>query len=159
MNDVLMHIGTPHEGMIPHSGRYRFGSGEHGHQRDTSFLYRVEEFKKSGITDEKKLVEALGLKSTTEYRDLLSNAKAADRAAKVARASHLYNDKHLGYTEIGREMGVNESTVRSWLNPEIKERAEIGKNTAQMLKENVDKKNTKEYLVKDLLPDNFSLEV
>jgi DNA-directed RNA polymerase specialized sigma24 family protein len=140
MNDVLMHVGTPHEGMTPHSGRYPFGSGEHGHQRDTSFLYRVEEYKKAGITDEKKLVEALGLKSTTEYRDLLSNAKAADRAAKVARASHLYNDKHLGYTEIGREMGVNESTVRSWLNPEIKERAEIGRNTAQMLKENVDKK-------------------
>lgn len=140
MNDILMHIGTPHEGMTPHSGRYPFGSGEHGHQRDTSFLHRVEEYKKAGITNEKDLVKALGLKSTTEYRDLLSNAKAADRAAKVARASHLYNDKHLGYTEIGREMGVNESTVRSWLNPEIKERAEIGKNTAQMLKENVDKK-------------------
>ena len=140
MNDVLMHVGTPHEGMTPHSGRYPFGSGPHGHQRDTSFLWRVEEYKKAGITDEKDLVKALNLKSTTEYRDLLSNAKAADRAAKVARASHLYNDKHMGYTAIGQEMGVNESTVRSWLNPEIKERAEILSNTAEMLKKNVDKK-------------------
>lgn len=140
MIDVLMHVGTPHEGMTPHSGRYPFGSGEHGHQRDTSFLYRVEEYKKAGITNEKDLVKALGLKSTTEYRDLLSNAKAADRAAKVARASYLSNEKGLGNSAIGEIMGVNESTVRSWLNPEIKERAEITTNTAKMLKENVDKK-------------------
>lgn len=143
MNDVLMHVGTPHEGMTPHSGRYPYGSGEHGHQRDTSFLWRVEEYKRKGITDEKDLVKALGLKSTTEYRDLLSNAKAADRAAKVARASYLYNEKGMGYSDIAVAMGMNksqESTVRSWLDPEIKERAEIGANTAKMLKENVDKK-------------------
>ena len=91
MKDVLMHVGTPHEGMTPHSGRYPYGSGEHGHQRDTSFLWRVEEYKRKGITDEKDLVKALGLKSTTEYRDLLTNARAADRAAKVAKASQLYN--------------------------------------------------------------------
>ena len=139
MNDILMHVGTPHEGMTPHSGRYPFGSGENGHQRDTSFLYRVEEYKKAGITDEKKLVEALGLKSTTEFRDLYSNARAADRAAKVAYAQHLRDDEHLGNSAIGEKMGLSESTVRSLLNPSIKERADITKNTAQMLKENVDK--------------------
>ena len=142
MKDVLMHVGTPHEGMTPHSGRYPYGSGEHGHQRDTSFLWRVEEYKRKGITDEKDLVKALGLKSTTEYRDLLTNARAADRAAKVAKASQLYN-QGMGYSDIAVAMGMNksqESTVRSWLNPEIKERAEIGANTAKMLKENVDKK-------------------
>lgn len=140
MNDILMHVGTPHEGMTPHSGRYPFGSGEHGHQRDTSFLWRVEEYKKAGITDEKDLVKALGLKSTTEFRDLYSNAKAEERAAKVARAVYLSETKHMGATAIGREMGLSESTVRSLLNETIKERASITKNTAQMLKENVDKK-------------------
>ena len=28
MSDFLAHIGTPHEGNIPHSGRYPYGSGE-----------------------------------------------------------------------------------------------------------------------------------
>lgn len=141
MNDVLMHVGTPHEGMIPHSGRYAFGSGEHGHQRDTSFLWRVEQYKAQGITDEKDLVRALGLKSTTEFRDLYSNAKAEERAAKVAYAQHLRYDEKLGYTEIARKMGLpNESSARSLLDESIKERADITKNTATMLKENVDKK-------------------
>lgn len=141
MSDILNHSGTPHEGMIPHSGRYPFGTGEHGHQRDTSFLYRVEQYKKNGITDEKDLVKALNLKSTTEYRDLLSNARAADRAAKVSMAEHFRYDLGLGYSEIGRRMGgVNESTVRSWLEPSIKARAEVLNNTSTMLKENVDKK-------------------
>ena len=140
MNDILMHVGTPHEGMTPHSGRYPFGSGEHGHQRDTSFLWRVEEYKKAGITDEKDLVKALGLRSTTEFRDLYSNARAEERAAKVAYAQHLRYEKHLGNSAIGEIMGLRESSVRSLLDESIQERSEITKNTAQMLKENVDKK-------------------
>lgn len=140
MNNVLMHVGTPHQGATPHSGRYPWGSGDHAHQRDTSFLYRVEQYKKAGITDEKDLVKALNLRSTTEYRDLLSNAKAEKRAADVAYAQHLKYDLGLGASEIGRRMGKSESSVRALLDTSIKERAEITKNTAEMLKENVDKK-------------------
>lgn len=139
MSDYLSHVGTPHVGATPHSGRYAWGSGEHGHQRDTSFLYRVEQYKKEGITDEKDLVKALNLRSTTEYRDMLSTAKAARRAAEVAEAQRL-SEQGLGNSEIGRRMGKSESTIRSYLNPVIEERASVQKNVADLLKKSVDEK-------------------
>lgn len=140
MSDYLSHTGTPHVGATPHSGRYAWGSGEHGHQRDTSFLYRVEQYKKAGITDQKELAKALNLKSTTEYRDMLSNAKAAKRAADVAYARRLA-DQGLGATEIGRRMGgISESTIRSYLNPVIEERAKRRDNVVDLLKTSVDEK-------------------
>ena len=140
MNDTLMHYGTPHVGMTPHSGRYPWGSGPYGNQRDWSILARIDDLKKAGITSETDLAKALGLKSTTELRDHKSTAKAAQRAAMVAYAQHLNYDEKLGATEIGRRMGLNESTVRSLLDESVKERAEIQKNTAIMLKEQVAKK-------------------
>lgn len=111
MNDFLQHYGTPHVGSTPHSGRYPWGSGPYGNQRDWSILARIDKLKESGITDEKDLVKALGLKSTTELRDVKSTAKAAQRAAMVAYAQHLTLDEKLGASEIGRRMGLNESTV------------------------------------------------
>ena len=42
MDQYLMHKGTPHEGMIPHSGRYEWGSGVHSFQRlDDGFTQMV----------------------------------------------------------------------------------------------------------------------
>lgn len=140
MNDFLQHYGTPHVGSTPHSGRYPWGSGPYGNQRDWSILARIDKLKESGITDEKDIAKALGLKSTTELRDVKSTAKAAQRAAMVAYAQHLTLDEKLGASEIGRRMGLNESTVRSLLDESVKERAEIQKNTANMLKEQVAKK-------------------
>ena len=140
MNDSLMHYGTPHAGMTPHSGRYPWGSGPYGNQRDWSILARIDKLKEAGITDEKDIVSALGLKSTTELRDLRSTARAAERAAMVSYAQRLRDDEKLGNTAIGERMGLNESTVRSLLNTSVQERAEIQKNTAEMLKEQVAKK-------------------
>ena len=140
MNDSLMHYGTPHSGATPHSGRYPWGSGPYGNQRDWSILGRLDKLKEAGITDEQDQVKALGLKSSTELRDLKSTARSAQRAAMVAYAQHLTYDQKLGATEIGRRMGLNESTVRSLLDESVKQRTEIQKNTANMLKEQVAKK-------------------
>ena len=139
MNDALMHYGTPHVGNTPHSGRFPWGSGPYGNQRDWSILTRLEQLKENGITAETDQARALGM-STTQLRDHKSTAKAAQRAAMVSYAMHLRDDAKLGNTEIGRRMGLNESTVRSLLNESVKERAEIQKNTADMLKEQVAKK-------------------
>lgn len=140
MTESLMHYGTPHAGMTPHSGRFPWGSGPYGNQRDWSILARIDKLKDAGITDEKDIVKALGLKSTTELRDVKSAARAAERAAMVSYAQHLRDDQKLGNTAIGEKMGLNESTVRSLLNASVKERAEILQNTADMLKEQVAKK-------------------
>ena len=44
----LQHSGTPHEGSVPHSGRYPWGSGENPGQHRFDLLFEVEKMKKSG---------------------------------------------------------------------------------------------------------------
>ena len=46
-SNKLYHIGTPHQGNIPHSGRYEYGSGENARQhttdpRELALKYREE---------------------------------------------------------------------------------------------------------------------
>ena len=52
-DNELMHVGTPHEGMIPHSGRYEYGSGPNGYQRlDDGFTRMVADLRKHGMSDD-----------------------------------------------------------------------------------------------------------
>ena len=44
MSDYLAHVGTPHEGATPHSGRYAWGSGENPSQRPHTFLENVDKY-------------------------------------------------------------------------------------------------------------------
>ncbi len=60
-DNELMHYGTPR-----HSGRYPWGSGENPYQHSGDFLSRIEELKKSGMS-ETDIAHKLGL-STTQYR-------------------------------------------------------------------------------------------
>ena len=57
----------------------------------------------------------------------------------VARAKSLKADG-LGATEIGRIMGINESSVRSLLNADSEARMNAARKTADIIKEQVDKK-------------------
>ena len=50
MNDYIMHIGTPHEGPIPHSGRFPYGSGDHAFQRHMDFYTRFNREKLKGTS-------------------------------------------------------------------------------------------------------------
>lgn len=134
-----MHVGTPHEGSTPHSGRYAWGSGEHAFQRDTSLLRRIQKLEDSGMS-EANIAKAMGFKSTTELRDVKRTEKNRVKAANISYAVHLTEDEHLGATEIGRKMGVNESTVRSWLSQYEKDQNVIKESTADMLKKAVESK-------------------
>ena len=128
-----------HYGMPRRSGRYPWGSGEDPHQRTGDFLGRVEELKKSGWTETpENIKKEFGL-TTTQYRIEKSICKDERRMLDVARAKSLKEDG-LGDTEIGRIMGVNESTVRSWLNQDSESRMLQSRKTADFLKEQVDKK-------------------
>ena len=128
-----------HYGMPRRSGRYPFGSGDDPYQRTGDFLGRVEELKKKGWTETpENIKKEFGL-TTTQYRIEKSICKDERRMLDVARAKSLKEDG-LGDTEIGRRMGVNESTVRSWLNQESESRMLQSRKTADFLKEQVDKK-------------------
>lgn len=127
--DILMHYGVKRR-----SGRYPWGSGEDPYQHDSrDFLGRIEELKKNGWTETPENIKAEFGLTTSQYRIEKSIAKDERRALNVARAKSLKEDG-LGDTEIGRRMGVNESTVRSWLNPESEARSNKAKETAEFLK-------------------------
>lgn len=128
----LYHYGTPR-----HSGRYPWGSGEDPYQHNGSFLTRVDELKEKGLS-EKQIADSLGM-STTELRQQKSIAKAEKRAADVALAIKL-KDSGMSVSAIGRQMGINESSVRSLLDASTNERAKITENTADVLKKSVDSK-------------------
>ena len=133
MNEIM------HYGMPKRSGRYPWGSGDDPYQRSRDFLSRVEELKKSGWKETpENIKEEFGL-TTTQYRTEKGLARAERRALNVARAKSLRADG-LNDTEIGRQMGVNESTVRSWFNEKSEERMKKAKETADFLREQVKEK-------------------
>lgn len=127
--EILMHYGMPRR-----SGRYPWGSGEDPYQHGRDFLGRVEELKKQGWSETpENIKKEFGL-TTSQYRIEKALAKDERRMLNVARAKSLKADG-LGDTEIGRQMGVNESTVRSWLNDKSEARMKEAVNTANFLKE------------------------
>jgi len=105
----LKHIGVPRR-----SGRYPWGSGKDGYQRNTSFRGYVKELSKQGLT-QKQIAEGMGL-TTTQLRAEISIEKAAQRKADAALAQRL-KDKGYSNVEIGKRMSINESSVRNLLDP------------------------------------------
>ena len=135
--DILMHYGMPRR-----SGRYPWGSGEDPYQHGRDFLGRVDEMRKNNFTyiDENgktwtgdtAIAKSMGL-STSQFRTEIGLAKDERRMLDVARAKSLTEDG-LTPTQIGKQMGVNESTVRSWLNAESEARMVKARETADFLK-------------------------
>ncbi len=52
MEDELYHIGTPHDGVIPHSGRFPYGSGVNAFQHPKDFYTYVKSLEKQGLKPE-----------------------------------------------------------------------------------------------------------
>lgn len=139
----LEHSGRPHEGMIPHSGRYPWGSGEDGFQGVGVFYNTIRELEKSGAT-EKQIAELMGM-TTTELRSRKSIDKDALRQARIRQAIYLRDEKGYSYAKIGEIIGgkdgpIGDTTVRGWLESSQKERAEVIDNVAEALKEAVAEK-------------------
>lgn len=133
--DILMHYGIPRR-----SGRYPWGSGDDPYQRNCrDFLGRIEDLKKKGWTETpENIKKEFGL-STTEYRSQKAIANNERRMLEVARAKSLKEDG-LGNTEIGRKMGINESTVRSLLNERSELKMNQARKTADFLKNQIKEK-------------------
>lgn len=132
--DILMHYGVKRR-----SGRYPWGSGENPFQRSGDFLSRVEELQKTGMS-EKEVAENLGM-TTTDLRMQLRVAKHERRALEADRARSLRDDG-LSLNEIAREMGyANDSSVRALLNENTRINKDRAKNTADILKKELETKN------------------
>ena len=138
-----------HYGVKRRSGRYPWGSGKNPFQRSEDFLARVNELKSKNATfyDKKTgktyygttaIAKMMGL-SSTELRVQISLASNERRALLVNQAKSLKEDG-LGPSEIGRRMGLNESSVRSLLNETSAKRTTAAQELATSLKDIVDKK-------------------
>lgn len=143
----LSHYGTPHQGATPHSGRYPWGSGEAGTHRASDFRAFAYEYRRKINPDTGKkytdteIARAWGI-SSTEARKLLSVDRNAERAANISTAVRL-RDSGMSPTAIAEQMGQPVSTVNSWLNPVMLERATSNQTIANTLKEHLE---TKPYL-------------
>lgn len=126
--EILMHYGVKRR-----SGRYPWGSGDNPYQHSGDFLSRVQELRKQGLK-ETDIVKAMGLDSTTQLRVAYSVARNERRRLDVATAKSLQEDG-LSPTEIGRKMGINESSVRSLLNEDAARRMNQAEATANTLKQ------------------------
>lgn len=140
--DILCHYGMPRR-----SGRYPWGSGKESYQHSGDFLSRVESMKKDGFTytDEEgktysgdtAIYKYFGM-SSTEYRMQKELANIERRSLLVDKAKSLQADG-LGPNEIGRRLGKSESTIRSLLNEESDARMREVENTANFLRDQVEK--------------------
>lgn len=130
----LMHIGVARR-----SGRYPWGSGE-APQRSSSFRQEVNELKKQGMS-KVDIAKGFGM-STTQLINDMAIEKSAQRKSDSSMALRL-SEKGYSNVEIGRRMSINESSVRSLLDPAKQESAAIAEVTANMLRQQVE---TKKYL-------------
>ena len=129
MTDELYHYGIKRR-----SGRYPWGSGAKKSRNASDFLSTIDVLEKDGF-NEKQIAEYFGLQ-TKQLRAYKSNAHNEVRAAKAAMALRL-KDKGYSNSEIGRRMGINESSVRSLLDPAISMRKNASTNTAEMLEKEI----------------------
>ena len=147
--EILSYYGTAdeakdsleHYGMPRRSGRYPWGSGEDPYQHNQDFLSRVEALKKQGWTETaENIKKAFGENVTLEdYRNEKSWCNYERRLLQVNRVKSLLADGK-NKSEIAREMGINESTVRSLLNEKSEERMKVAAQTADFLKQQVAEK-------------------
>lgn len=134
--DILAHYGMPRR-----SGRYPWGSGEDPYQHSRDLLSRYEELKKQGkkeseIAAELGYFNEKGQPSATKLRAARANAKNERDLYRINTVKSLQADG-LGPTEIGRRMGVSESTVRGWLKEDFEVRAKQAQNTAFFIEDQI----------------------
>lgn len=134
-----------HYGTKRHSGRYPWGSGENPYQHDKiGFYHDYKRWKEEGKSEGEiaKQIDDLyfgGQKkfTTTQLRGWVTIGKEQDLAANISRTYEL-KQKGMSNVAIGKELGVNESVIRSWLDPARKEKLNATRNIAECLKKEID---------------------
>lgn len=127
----LEHIGMPRR-----SGRYPWGSGDNPYQRNKSFISYVSGLRKDGLTDA-EIAKGMGI-TTKQLRAKYSIAKDENKMEDYSQAMKL-KEKGWSNVAIGERMGMNESSVRSLLDPAVQHRRQVTMATANSLAEQVKK--------------------
>lgn len=138
----LMHYGTPR-----HSGRYPYGSGDNPYQHpyqhradafngDLKTLYTEYKRLKSEGKTEQEICKEWNVPSTY----LRTRISAAKEAEMSERNAHIVDLKQHGYSnvEIGKQLGINESVVRSAIKQYESGRIGEAQRTADYIQSKVD---------------------
>jgi hypothetical protein len=132
-----------HYGILRRSGRYPWGSGNSPLQRSKTFLDIIEQHRKVDGMSDAQIAKAYSTKeypmTTADIRALKSRAVNEMKQEQIRTAQKL-RDKGMGASAIARQMDLNESTVRSLLEPGRQEKLDILQQTADMLKRQVEEK-------------------
>lgn len=131
--NYLEHYGKGHlDG--GHSGRYPWGSGAERYQRALSFLDRAEKFEHEHpkATGE-AIYDEFGM-TMAQYKQEKALCNYDYKCTLIARARELSASGEKT-TEIGKKMGVNESTVRGWLDPQSTKKLDEIKSTVDTLRD------------------------
>jgi DNA-binding NarL/FixJ family response regulator len=128
--DILMHRGIPHDGPIPHSGRFPYGSGE------DSFYSQYRQMHKDGLTDG-EIADKLGM-TLLELRARRSYAKELETQHRIieVRRMHEHGESN---TYIASKLGVTEGTVRNIVKNLNEEKMGKNQETMNILKANLEK--------------------
>jgi hypothetical protein len=145
-----------HYGILRKSGRYPWGSGRTPLQRSKTFLDIIDQHKKVDGMSDAEIAKAYSTPEypfkTSDIRALRSRAVNEVKRDQIATAQKL-RDKGMGASKIGEQMGLNESTVRSLLEPGRQDKLDVLQSTADMLKRQVEEKKFVDvgaYVEKDL---------
>lgn len=133
----LIHSGVAHDDNPPGrgSGRYGYGTGENPYQHQYDFIAQEKKLKAQGIPENMRAKMLLGEKAKSiDLRAELTIAKNQIDKGNIQTAMKLY-EKTGSYSEVGRLMGKNESSVRTLLKRAVAEKQDRYTNTAEMLKE------------------------
>jgi hypothetical protein len=137
MSVLLEESELRHYGIIRRSGRYPWGSGENENTHNKLLTDYIEELQSKGLS-EKQI--AVGLDMTVkELRAEKSIVRSQTRQSQIIMAQRL-KDKGWGPTAIGQRMNIPESTVRTYLAPGAKDKADVLETTSKMLMSEVDQK-------------------
>ena len=139
--DILMHRGIPHDGPIPHSGRYPYGSGEESQ-------FSIDISKAGEVYNEYRRRHNLG-QTDSEIADALGITLLELRAKRSAGKEEIVNKRNIDIrrmhehgesnTYIASKLGITEGTVRNVINDLNTEKVGKNRETANILKMNVEK--------------------
>lgn len=141
--EYLVHVGVGHDDDPPGrgSGRFGFGTGKNPGQHQFDVISETDILKKRGIKESDIAKMFFGpYAKVSDLRAAITIEKNNQKKANYARAVALL-DKYKGnVSAVAREMGKNESSIRSMLSQEVTDRRDRYTNTADMLRKIVDEK-------------------
>lgn len=135
-DDFIKHYGMPRR-----SGRYPWGSGDDPYQHESSWMHQYRALKASGMKESAEMAAQLGCGTVRALKSKISNEEANERAYRVSMAQAALKRNGGNKSAAAREMGINESSLRSLLDEGKQSRMRVTEATAANLRKIVGKDN------------------